>query len=76
MPKKKLTKKSSKTQSGFIKVKFSRNTTKSFKLKSAELGELQTLIIEVSLLITFTSGNCVNVKISLMTWGIDLPWIL
>ncbi|KAJ8050374.1 Lipoxygenase-likey domain-containing protein 1 [Holothuria leucospilota] len=46
MPKKKLTKKSTKTQSGFIKVKFSRNTTKSFKLKSAELGDLQSLIVE------------------------------
>ncbi|KAJ8050342.1 Lipoxygenase-likey domain-containing protein 1 [Holothuria leucospilota] len=46
MPKKKLTKKSTKTQSGFVKVKFSRNTTKSFKLKSAELGDLQSLIVE------------------------------
>lgn len=48
MPKKKLTKKSSKNHSGFVKVKFSRNTTKSFKLKSADLGELQSLVVEVS----------------------------
>ena len=45
--KRKLTKKSTKTESGFVKTKYSRNTTKIFKVKMQDVGELQTLTVEV-----------------------------
>ncbi|XP_038052831.1 uncharacterized protein LOC119725498 [Patiria miniata] len=44
--KRKLSKKSAKTQSGFMKIKYSRNTSKVFKLKMQDVGELQTLTVE------------------------------
>ncbi|XP_071795423.1 lipoxygenase homology domain-containing protein 1-like [Asterias amurensis] len=44
--KRKLTKKSTKTESGFVKTKYSRNTTKIFKVKMQDVGELQTLTVE------------------------------
>ncbi|XP_030851151.1 lipoxygenase homology domain-containing protein 1 isoform X3 [Strongylocentrotus purpuratus] len=50
MPKRKLTNtsknKQSKTNSGLPSVKFSRNSTKTFKIKSQDLGELKSLTIE------------------------------
>ncbi|XP_071500737.1 lipoxygenase homology domain-containing protein 1-like [Diadema antillarum] len=51
MPKRKLTatpqkKAKSKTNSGLPGVKFSRNSTKTFKLKSHDLGDLKSLVVE------------------------------
>ena len=48
MPKKKLTKKTgTKTDSNMTQVKFPRNSKKVFKIKTQDVGELKSLVIEV-----------------------------